>query len=367
MLKTRNAQNTTLLLMASLVAGAALVSPAEAQFYKGKTLTLVVNYGAGGNADSGARMFQRHIARHIPGNPTVVVQNMPGAGGYTAMNNVGLNINRKPDGLTAGYFGLSPPGLIARDPGLRVTMRDFAMVGAARDWGVAYVRKDTAPGINQPADLAKAKQIFAGGYGRANSNDTRSSLALQVFNVPYRMIIGFQGTADLNKAMMQNEINYITSALPAFQRLAMPQLIKTGIAIPVFYYPVAKADGQPGEIAAFERMGIPSFHKVYQQAFGKPPSGAKFEALLLLCDLGSNTHGVIALPKDAPAEAIADLRTGFNALRSDQAFIAEYEKLAGETPSLVTAEELAPVMQRLDTVRPEVVQIVKDTIGMSGG
>jgi hypothetical protein len=135
----------------------------------------------------------------------------------------------------------------------------------------------------------------------------------------------------------------------------------------VFYYPVAKADGQPGEIAAFERMGIPSFHKVYQQALGKPPSGAKFEALLLLCDLGSNTHGVIALPKDAPAEAIADLRTGFNALRSDQAFIAEYEKLAGETPSLVTADELAPVMQRLDTVRPEVVQIVKDTIGMSGG
>jgi tripartite-type tricarboxylate transporter receptor subunit TctC len=133
------------------VALVAASEPAVAQFYKGKNLTLLVNYGAGGNADSAARMFQRHIARHIPGSPNVVVQNMPGAGGYTAMNNLGLNVNRRPDGLTAGYFGLSPPGLIAQDPGLRVTMQDFAMIGAARDWGVAYVRKDIAPGINQPA------------------------------------------------------------------------------------------------------------------------------------------------------------------------------------------------------------------------
>jgi len=346
------------------VALVAASEPAVAQFYKGKNLTLLVNYGAGGNADSAARMFQRHIARHIPGGPNVVVQNMPGAGGYTAMNNLGLNVNRRPDGLTAGYFGLSPPGLIAQDPGLRVTMQDFAMIGAARDWGVAYVRKDIAPGINQPADLAKAKQIFAGGYARSNSNDARSSLALQVFDVPYRMVTGFSGTADLNKAMMQNEINYITSALPAFQRLGIPQLIKTGIAIPVFYYPVAKPSGEPGEIPAFERLGVSSFHKVYQQAYGKPPSGAKFEALLLLCDLGSNTHGVIALPKDAPAEAIADLRQAFNALQSDAAFIKEYESLTGETPSLVTAEELGPILKRLQTVNPEVIKVVKDTIGM---
>ncbi len=72
-----------LLLSAALTTGLAFVSvPANAQFYKGKSLTLLVNYGAGGNADSAARMFQRHIARHIPGSPNVVVQNMPGGGGY---------------------------------------------------------------------------------------------------------------------------------------------------------------------------------------------------------------------------------------------------------------------------------------------
>jgi hypothetical protein len=104
-------------------------------------------------------------------------------------------------------------------------------------------------------------------------------------------------------------------------------------------------------------------HKLYQQAFGQPPSGAKFDALLLLSDLGSNTHGVILLPKDAPAEAIAGLRQAFEALKSDQAFLDEYEAATGESPSLVTAAELEPVLRRLDTIKPEVKQVVKDITG----
>jgi hypothetical protein len=352
------------LLAALFTAAIALASqPAAAQFYKGKRLTLLVNYGAGGNADSAARIFQRHIGNHVPGNPVVVVQNLPGGGGHNAMNQLGLNVNRTPDGLTAGYFGLNPPALIAEDPSLKVTMSDFAPIGGAKDWGVAYVRKDIAPGINTPVDFVKAKQVFAGGYARSNSNDARSALALEIFKVPYKMITGFQGTADLNKAMMQNEINFVTSALPAFQRLALPQIIQAGIGIAVFYYPVAKPNGEPTEVAAFERLGVPSLHKLYQQAFGQPPSGAKFDALLLLSDLGSNTHGVILLPKDAPAEAIAGLRQAFDALKSDQAFLDEYEAATGESPSLVTAAELEPVLRRLDTIKPEVKQVVKDVTG----
>ena len=153
------------LLSALFTAAIALASqPAAAQFYKGKRLTLLVNYGAGGNADSAARIFQRHIGNHIPGNPVVVVQNLPGGGGHNAMNQLGLNVNRTPDGLTAGYFGLNPPALIAEDPSLKVTMSDFAAIGGAKDWGVAYVRKDIAPGINTPVDFVKAQQVFAGGY-----------------------------------------------------------------------------------------------------------------------------------------------------------------------------------------------------------
>src|SRR5262249_4481591 len=67
------------LLLASAVIFAA--TPASAQFYKDKTLTLLVNYAAGGNADTEARVFQKHLSRFIPGNPTVITRNVPGAGG----------------------------------------------------------------------------------------------------------------------------------------------------------------------------------------------------------------------------------------------------------------------------------------------
>ena len=79
-------------------------APAQAQFYKDKTLNLLVNYAAGGNSDLEARVFQQFLRKYIPGEPSVVVQNAPGAGGINAMNMLGLNIGSRADGLTLGYF-----------------------------------------------------------------------------------------------------------------------------------------------------------------------------------------------------------------------------------------------------------------------
>src|SRR5262245_20516171 len=93
------------LAMSAAVAVVAVLSatPAVAQFYKGKTLTLLVNYGVGGNIDTEARILARHLPKHIAGGPTIVIQNTPGAGGLHAMNLLGLNIKSRADGLTAGF------------------------------------------------------------------------------------------------------------------------------------------------------------------------------------------------------------------------------------------------------------------------
>src|ERR1700757_3338283 len=91
-------------LLLCAVAASLAGSPSSAQFYKDKTLTLLVNYAAGGNADTEARVFQRHLGKYIPGRPTVIIRNVAGAGGATAMNQLGLNIGAQADGLTVGYF-----------------------------------------------------------------------------------------------------------------------------------------------------------------------------------------------------------------------------------------------------------------------
>src|SRR5690242_16204790 len=88
-------KNMTMVLRLVLAAALALPAapaPALAQFYKDKTLTLLVNYGVGGNADTEARVYQQHLAKYIPGHPAIIIRNMPGAGGVTAMNQLGLNI-----------------------------------------------------------------------------------------------------------------------------------------------------------------------------------------------------------------------------------------------------------------------------------
>src|SRR3954451_767547 len=102
-----------------------LASPASAQFYKDKTLTLLVNYAAGGNADTEARVYQRHLAKHIPGRPSVIIRNVAGAGGATAMNHLGLGIGLQADGLTAGYFTMSATPTIIDDPVLKIKTTDF--------------------------------------------------------------------------------------------------------------------------------------------------------------------------------------------------------------------------------------------------
>ena len=279
------------------ILSAIFVTSADAQFYEKKTLTIVVNYGVGGNADLSARIFQKHLRRHITGAPTIVVQNLPGAGGALAMNSLGLEIGFKADGYTAGFFGLNPPALIVGDPALKVSLNHFEMVGAVRDWNVAYIRKDAVPGILRPEEIIKARELFAGGYSRSNANDTRSSLALEVLGIKYRMITGFPGTADLNKAMLQNEVNFANSALPGYMRQAVPQIINTGIGMPLFYFPTTGPDGKIGKVESLERMGIIGFAEVYQRIHGSPPIGVKFEALLLMCDLDSAMHGAIMLPK----------------------------------------------------------------------
>src|SRR5262245_21733988 len=142
-------------------------SPASAQFYADRTLTLLVSYSAGGNAATEAREFQRHLGKYIPGRPTVIIRNVAGAGVATAMNQLGLNIGSQPDGLTVGYFTMSATSTITGDPVLKIRLEEFIPIVAGQGWNVVYARKDIVPGgYTKPADLARATTILAGGYMR---------------------------------------------------------------------------------------------------------------------------------------------------------------------------------------------------------
>jgi len=348
------------LLAVSLLAPA----PALAQFYKGKILTVLVNYGVGGNADTEARVYQHYLPKYIPGNPTVIIRNVPGAGGATAVNQLGLNIGSQPDGLTAGYFTASATQSLVDDPSLRVKLYDFAVIMAARGWNIVYARKDIAPGgLTRPSDIVRAQNVYAGGYARGTSHDTRLRLALEILGLPYRMVTGFPGTAQINKAMIQNEINFTGSSLPGYKTQVIPQIIKPGIGMVICQYPVIGPDGTPAGNPVLERDGIETFDKVYAEAFGHPPSSPKFDALLLMNDLSSKVQRLIVLPKGSPPEAVEALRQAFDAVAHDKDFISDYQKITGEEPDLVKADLIEPLFERMRHVDPQIKRVLKESVG----
>ncbi|MCC6777400.1 MAG: hypothetical protein IT537_12340 [Hyphomicrobiales bacterium] len=337
---------------------------APAQFYKGKTLTLMINYGVGGNIDTEVRVMGRYLSRHIPGNPNVVIQNAPGAGGLHAMNLLGLSIRSKADGLTAGYFTISPMAPLTDDPALKINMtEDYVPIGGATGWTVVYARRDTPPGLNRPADVVKATKIFFGGYSRGAAHDTRIRLALEVMGIPYQPVTGFPSTGDINKAFQQKEVNLTASSLPTYQTQVVPNIINSGIGLPLWHYTALGTDGRPEGNPALMKQGIPVYSDVYREAFGNMPSGDKFEALLLMNDFATKLQRGFFLPKGAPEGAVADLRTGFLALAQDAEFTADYERITKEKPDFIGADAVQRVLDTMRRVRPEIRKVLRDSAG----
>ena len=113
---------------------------------------------------------------------------------------------------------------------------------------------------------------------------------------------------------------------------------------------------------ALEAQGLPTFHAVYEQAHGKPLSGAKWEALLLLNHLGTQLQRIIVFPKGTPMEAAHDMRAAFQAVIRDPDCIADYQRITGERPDISPAEDVEPVLARLRALDPAVKQIVREAI-----
>lgn len=349
---------------AALMVFAATPSVGQTPFYQGKVLTLQINYGVGGNADTEARVYQRHLGKHIPGKPDIIIQNAPGAGGFTAMNILGLGVNMKPDGLTAGYFTTSAIGPLIDDPALKVKINDFAIIGGARGWNMVYARRDIVDGgLEKPEDFIKAKSVYLAGYSRSSSHDTRLRLAMEIFNIPYTVVTGFPGTAQINKAMLQNEINLTGSSLPGYMTQVMPQIMHTGVGVPLFQYPIIGKDGKPAGNPALEKFGLESMDKIYARSFGKDVSGPKWEALLMMSDIGTQMQRGLMLPRGAPTAAVESLRAGFIGLMKDAGFIEDYKKVTSEDPDLVRAEELLPLFERIERVDPAIKNVLRESIG----
>ena len=212
--------------------GIALVAtgqPAAAQpgdYYAGKTLRVIVGLEAGGTVDTFARTFSGYLRKHIPGNPTILVQNMPGAGGKTATNHVFERA--APDGLTMLYGPWDPLAQALGDQGLRARYEKFEFLGGTGDIRVVYGRRDMiAGGIKSPADIAKAETVVLGSLNNTDISGLLPHLALRTLGVKHKLVVGYRGGNDVFLALQRGEVNVHSTSITTFRGRNAP-FVKSG-------------------------------------------------------------------------------------------------------------------------------------------
>ena len=181
------------MLRAALAAFSAAVSlalavpaaTAQEPYYKGKRLTVLINFAAGGPTDLEGRLFAKYLAKHIPGQPTVIVQNMDGAGGVIGAQFVGEVAPK--DGTVMGYFAGTSWVYVSDPERWRVDFKDYEFIAYQPGTTVHFVRTDVAPGMKAPADIVKASGLVAGGLSIDTSKDLRLRLGLDMLGVPLQI------------------------------------------------------------------------------------------------------------------------------------------------------------------------------------
>lgn len=311
---------------------------ANAQFYRGKTLNAIINYAPGGNTSIQGRLMMRYMKKYIPGKPRLVIRNVAGAGGKVGSNYLGEVARR--DGSAIGIFTISLIAEVLKDPALRISHGDFSLIGGLGSSAIAYVRTDVRPGIKTGTDIFKVTQpIKSGGHDPSSAKDILIRLGLEMLDVPYKHVYGYKSGGQLRKAVMQDEIQFMSDSTPGYRGRVEPTMVNTGMVIPLYHAGIPTEDG--GMVSDQNFNDIPNFLQFYQKKFGAgaKPKGMYWKAWRLMASTRAKLLRALFLPPGAPKAALDDLRMAFEKTMKDPAYLKEFKKLNKALPNIVYGEE----------------------------
>jgi len=321
-----------------LIGLAALASAARADdFYKGKMFTIVVGFSPAGGFDNYARVLSRYIGKHIPGHPSVIVQNMPGAGSLTSVRY--LDLTAPKDGTVMTIFN---PGLVTQsivDPErVRVDFRKIAWVGVVTpDYRVCYGYGPN--GIKSWDQLMHGgKQFIIGSTGKGSGNYINGATLRIVFHAPVKQVLGFPGSAEQRLAIERGELDGDCgsySSIPV-------EWVKKGLA----HSFVRFIKDRPQEIPESATF------------IGSLASSDEQRQLLRVLNGGDEVGRPFIMSKQVPADHLAIVRKAFDDTMKDPAFLAEMDK--GQLPvHPITGQQAEKIVGELLAVPANVVAQAK--------
>jgi tripartite-type tricarboxylate transporter receptor subunit TctC len=286
---------------------AASVSPAAADpvadFFKGRTVTVYIGVSAGGEYDLQARLIARYIGRHIPGNPTVVPQNMTGAGGLTEANWL-YNIGPK-DGTAIGMIQNALPVMQAVGlPGPQFDSAKFQWIGsiAATVETLAVWHTSGVTTIEQ----ARQKEVVIGAVGKGGITDTFPRMINEFAGTKFKIVVGYPGGNDVNLAMERGEAAGRNNTWSSWKVTKKSWLDEKKISILAYEGP------KPADLG-----DVPSVQDLAKSDEDK--------AAIRLITAGTLFGRPLAAPPGTPADRVAALRAAFLATMKDPDFVKEAE------------------------------------------
>ena len=281
---------------------------AQDSFYKGKTVRIIVGASAGGGYDTYSRTIARHMGKHIPGNPTFVVENMPGAGFLISANY--MYKIAKPDGLTIGHFigGLFLQQLLEK-PGIEFDARRFEYIGVpAQDNYALGISKAT--GITSMDQWLSSKTVVKlGGVGVGSATDDIPKVLAATIALPMQLVTGFKGTADVRLAFNSGEVQGVCNSLESFRSTWRNELDSGNLVIVL-------------QTIAKRHPDLPNVPLAIDYA---KTDEAKRLVNALVHSVGPTARPYV-LPPKTPKDQVVTLRNAFMQTMKDPEFLAEAAK-----------------------------------------
>jgi tripartite-type tricarboxylate transporter receptor subunit TctC len=295
---------------------------AQSSRYAGKTLTIIVGYKPGGGYDAMARLLARHLPRHIPGKPVVIVQNMPGANSLIAANHV-YNV-AKPDGLTIGTFNRNLPfGQLLKVDGVHYDMLKFAWIGSAASESTILAIRSDLP-YRSFEELKRAKEPVVVGATGPGANTYDFPLLIKEFlGANLKIVSGYSSSSDIMLAIERKEVDAragsFSSITPFIDRKLVRAIIRARTS-------------EPG----IENLPV-------DEDLAPTPRARAIMALRSAPEVVGRPY---VMPPGTPDDLVKTLRSAFGGAIDDPALKAEAKKAKMDL-NFVSGDEAVKVMREV--------------------
>jgi tripartite-type tricarboxylate transporter receptor subunit TctC len=328
--------------VALAVLGTAPAAAAETDFYSGKTVQVLIGFSSGGGYDIYARTLARHMGRHIPGNPRLIPQNMPGAGSLKAVNYL-YNVAPKDGTAIAGFApGVVVEPLLGRSEGTQFDAPKFTWLGSiSQEVSVCAFIK--AAGIKTWQDMQTKRSVIGASGGGAES-DVFPNVLRKLFNLPLSIVTGYPGGTEIILAMERHEVDgrcgwSWTSLLSRSKALLDNQRIDITL-----------------QIGLQKDKALPDVPLIMDLT-----SDALKKAALKLIVSRQSIARPFAAPPGVPAERARLLRAAFDATMNDPEFRAEASKLNLDVEP-VSGAEVEALLKEIYAAPPDVVRLATELV-----